>query len=54
MTATEKEKMLRGELFLAFEPQLSGERIRARRACQVYNSQPCDAKRRTMVKLWRE
>ncbi len=35
---TEKQKMLAGELYLASDPQLAGERLRARKLFREYNS----------------
>lgn len=40
--ATEKEKMLAGELYLAADPELVAERLRARRLIAKYNSSSCD------------
>lgn len=37
--ATEKEKMLRGELYNSFGPELLGERVRARALVSKYNQQ---------------
>ena len=34
---TEKEKMLRGELYLACDPQLSSEHRRSLKLCREYN-----------------
>jgi maltose O-acetyltransferase len=34
---TEKEKMLAGELYLASDPELTAERLRARRLTRLYN-----------------
>ncbi|MFP4974620.1 sugar O-acetyltransferase [Paenibacillus sp. CN-4] len=36
-TKTEKEKMLSGELYEAWDPQLSEERLRARRLVRLFN-----------------
>lgn len=42
--ATEREKMLAGELYLASDPELSAARVRARRLWQRYNAlDPADA-----------
>lgn len=34
---TEKEKMLRGEMYNALDPQLCEERARARKLCKIFN-----------------
>lgn len=45
---TEKEKMLAGEMYLANDPQLLAERIRARELVHTYNQTlPSDAEKRT-------
>lgn len=36
--ASEKAKMLAGELYLASDPQLVQERLQARRLCREYNA----------------
>lgn len=36
---TEKEKMLAGDLYLAFEPQLTAERFAARRLLRQFNDE---------------
>lgn len=48
-----KAKMLRGELYYAFEPQLSAERKRCHHACNRFN-QAGEVNRRRLVELWRE
>jgi len=40
---TEREKMLAGEPYLAGDPELRGERLRARRLCSLYNATAPDA-----------
>lgn len=50
---TEKEKMLRGELFHAFTPDLVAARLKARYACERFNNAGEISKRR-QVELWRE
>jgi len=50
---TEKEKMLRGELYHAFTPELVAARTRTRNACYRYNNAG-DVSRRRRVELWRE
>jgi maltose O-acetyltransferase len=42
--ATEREKMLRGELYLASDPELVAARIRARRLCQRLNAADPEAR----------
>lgn len=37
MAATEKEKMLAGELYVAADPELTAARVRARRILRAYN-----------------
>lgn len=51
--ADEKQKALRGELFLAFVPELIAERRRCSNACQRLNDAG-DVSRRRLVELWRE
>lgn len=47
---TEREKMLRGELYLASDPELVASRARARRLCQSYGAlDPADAAARREV-----
>ena len=50
---TEKEKMLSGELYSAFAPELVKERNRAASACNQMNSEG-ELSRRMMVKHWRK
>ena len=40
---TEKQKMLAGEMYLANDPQLVAERLRARDCCQALNTLPASA-----------
>ncbi len=47
------EKMLRGELFLAFTPELVAARARCKHACSQFNN-AADVSRRRQVELWRE
>lgn len=49
----EKRKALRGELFLAFVPELLAERHRCSNACRRLNDAG-DVSRRRLVELWRE
>ncbi|KAI5816251.1 maltose O-acetyltransferase-like protein [Pyronema omphalodes] len=49
--ATEKEKMLRGELYHAFSPDLVSERARCAAACAAFNS-ASDASRTEKIQLW--
>jgi len=51
--STEKDKMLRGELFHAFTPELVAARARCKHACTRYNNAG-DVPRRRLVELWRE
>lgn len=50
---TEKEKMLRGELFHAFTPDLVAARLKARYACEKFNNAG-EVPRRKYVELWKE
>lgn len=50
---TEKEKMLRGELFHAFTPDLVAARLKARYACEKFNNAG-EVPRRKHVELWKE
>ncbi|KAJ9308401.1 hypothetical protein DTO217A2_2124 [Paecilomyces variotii] len=51
--STEKDKMLRGELFHAFTPELVAARARCKHACNRYNNAG-DVPRRRLVELWRD
>jgi hypothetical protein len=53
MTDTEKDKMLRGELYHAFTPQLTAERARCRHACTRFNNAG-EVSRRRSIELWKE
>jgi hypothetical protein len=57
MTSTElpseKEKMLRGELYYAFTPDLIAARTRCKHACQRFNNAG-DVSRRRQIELWKE
>ncbi|KAK2762639.1 hypothetical protein FQN54_000812 [Arachnomyces sp. PD_36] len=50
---TEREKMLRGELYHAFTPELTAARTRCKYACQRFNKAG-EAPRRRLVELWRD
>ncbi|KAJ5316149.1 hypothetical protein N7476_006456 [Penicillium atrosanguineum] len=50
---TEKEKMLRGELFRAFTPDLVAARARCKYACNHFNKTD-EVPRRRLVELWRD
>ena len=50
---SEKDKMLRGELFLAFTPDLIAARARCTHACNRFNNAG-EVPRRRLVELWRE
>ena len=50
---TEKEKMLKGELYYAFSPELVRERNYCARVCNRLNNEP-EVPRRLMVKHWRK
>lgn len=49
---TEKEKMLAGELYQAFGPELTAERLNAKRLCRKFNGLPEDQleERRAVLK----
>lgn len=51
--ATERDKMLRGELFLAFTPDLITARARCKHACDSFNAAG-EVPRRRLIELWRE
>ncbi|KAL2255963.1 hypothetical protein VTK26DRAFT_2421 [Humicola hyalothermophila] len=53
--AENRRRMLAGELYYAFAPDLSEDRRRARAACYAFNSQYVtgEASRRTLVELWK-
>lgn len=51
--ATEKDKMVRGELFLAFTPDIIAARARCKYACDRFNA-PGEVPRRRLIELWRE
>jgi hypothetical protein len=48
-----KQKMLRGELYHAFVPELEADRARCRHACARYNAAG-DVSRRRLTELFRE
>jgi hypothetical protein len=48
-----KARMLRGELYYAFTPELTASRRRATHACNRYNNAG-EITRRRQVELWRE
>lgn len=50
---TEREKMLRGELYHAFTPDLMAIRDKCKAACIRFNNEP-EASRRRLVEMWRE
>jgi len=47
-----KQKMLKGELYYSFTPELLQERTRAKHACHKYNTTG-EMTRRQQVELWR-
>lgn len=51
--AENEARMLRGELYHAFRPELTAKRNRCHSACNKLNSAG-DAHRRRLVELWRE
>ena len=48
-----EQKMLRGELYVAFTPRLSTKRKRCHYACNRFNNAG-EVDRRELVRLWRE
>ena len=48
---TEKEKMLRGDLYMASDPVLSAEHIRAVKLWRIFNSLPPDDNQRMIAVL---
>jgi hypothetical protein len=51
--AENEARMLRGELYHAFLPNLTSKRNRCHHACHRFN-QEGEASRRRLVELWRE
>ncbi|OQD90422.1 hypothetical protein PENANT_c001G00988 [Penicillium antarcticum] len=51
--ATEREKMLRGELYRAFTPDLIAARTRCKWACNRYNNSE-EVSRRRLVEMWKD
>lgn len=54
MADSEREKMLRGELFCAFTPDMVAARSRCKYACNRFNNTSDEVPRRRLVELWRE
>ena len=50
---TEREKMLRGELFVSFTPELIAARNRCKYAYTRFNNAG-EVPRRHLIELWRE
>ncbi|KAL4923241.1 sugar O-acetyltransferase [Aspergillus undulatus] len=53
MAETEKDKMLRGEHFRAFTPELTAERARCRHACTRFNT-AVEVSRRRLIELYKD
>ncbi|OJJ01455.1 hypothetical protein ASPVEDRAFT_28115 [Aspergillus versicolor CBS 583.65] len=53
MPDTEKDKMLRGELYRAFTPELTADRARCRAACTRFNNAG-EVSRRRLLELWKD
>jgi len=51
--ATEEEKMLKGELYMGFAPELVKQRDRCADACNRLNNTG-NLSRRQVVQLWRQ
>jgi hypothetical protein len=50
-----RRRMLAGELYYAFTPDLMADRLRCKIACNAYNTQgAAGAPRRKLVELWKE
>lgn len=50
-----RRRMLAGELYYAFTPDLMADRLRCKVACNAYNTQDAaGAPRRKLVELWKE
>ena len=49
-----KQRMMRGELYYCFTPELGAERARCKAALRAFNAAAGDASRRETVRLWRE
>ncbi|KAJ5590251.1 hypothetical protein N7450_004223, partial [Penicillium hetheringtonii] len=54
MADSEREKMLRGELFCAFTPDMVAARSRCKYACNRFNNTSDEVPRRRLVELWRD
>ena len=53
--AENRRRMLAGELYYAFTPDLSADRTRCKVACSVFNAANASgAPRRKLVELWKE
>ncbi len=53
--AENRRRMLAGELYYSFTPDLTADRTRCKVACGVYNAQNAGgASRRKQVELWKE
>ena len=53
--AENRRRMLAGELYYSFTPDLTADRTRCKVACGVYNAQNASgAARRKLVELWKE
>jgi hypothetical protein len=50
-SSTEKAKMLRGELYWYFFPELIQDRAACAQACRRFNTQPEDISRREQIEL---
>ncbi|CAI7648198.1 unnamed protein product [Penicillium manginii] len=51
---TEREKMLRGELFCAFTPDMVAARARCKYACNRFNNTSDEVPRRRLIEMWRD
>ena len=53
--AENRRRMLAGDLYYAFTPDLSADRTRCKVACGIFNAQNANgAPRRKLVELWKE
>ena len=49
-----KQRMLRGEMYVAFTPELEADRDRCKKALRAFNAAAGIAPRRELIRLWRE
>jgi hypothetical protein len=49
-----KQRMLRGDMYIAFTPELGADRDRCKKALRAFNAASGVSSRRELVRLWRE